>query len=88
MYTCGMANKNENIQIIKIYLIACLNFETTCRKNGWQMVTYLSMVNAVIVKMVAFAEVSAANPCRMQNNSPKIYGYLGIKIIGNWYIIF
>lgn len=40
------------------------------------MVIYLSIVKTVIVSTVAFADVSAAKPCKTQNVSPKIYGYL------------
>lgn len=40
------------------------------------MATYRSTVNAVIVKTVALAEVSAAKPCKTQKTSPKMYGYL------------
>lgn len=43
------------------------------------MAIYLSIVKAVIVSTVAFADVSAAKPCKMQNVSPKIYGYLRKK---------
>lgn len=38
--------------------------------------TYRSTVNDVIVKTVAFADVSAIKPRATQNTSPKTYGYL------------
>lgn len=40
------------------------------------MAKYLSIVNAVMVSTVAFADVSAVSPCKTQTISPNIYGYL------------
>lgn len=41
-----------------------------------QLKTYLSIVNAVIVSTVAFADVSAAKPCKTHMASLNGYGYL------------
>lgn len=64
--------------MINMYLNALGRFDSVCDINGWQIATYLSMVNAVIVNTVAFVDVSAANPLIMQNISPNTYGYLKI----------
>lgn len=41
----------------------------------FEIFSYLSTVNAVIVSTVAFADVSAANPCRTHMASLNGYGY-------------
>jgi hypothetical protein len=51
-------------------LTALESFDTLCERKGWQMATYLSTVKAVMVRTVAFVDVSAAKPNRMQNASP------------------
>jgi len=56
--------------MINMYLNALDRLDSVCDRNGWQIATYLSMVNAVIVNTVAFVDVSAANPLTMQNISP------------------
>lgn len=43
------------------------------------MATYLSMVNAVIVKTVAFAADSEVKPCTIHVTSPNTYEYLQEK---------
>jgi len=71
-------------QMIKMYLNALGRLDSVCDINGWQIATYLSMVNAVIVNTVAFVDVSAANPLIMQNISPNTYGYLKIPENNNY----
>jgi hypothetical protein len=44
---CGAANAIDNIHMRNINLIARDSFDIVCDKNGWQMATYLSIVNAV-----------------------------------------
>lgn len=68
--TWGKASVNATIQMINMYLNALDKLDSAWDKNGWQIATYLSMVNAVIVNTVAFVDVSAANPLIMQNISP------------------
>lgn len=68
--TWGNASINAIIQIINIYLNALDKLDSVCDRNGWQIATYRSTVNAVIVSTVAFVDVSAANPLSMQNISP------------------
>lgn len=36
--------------------------------NGWHIAMYRSIVNDVIVKTVAFVDVSDSKPCRIQND--------------------
>lgn len=59
-----------------ICFIARDSFETVCDIKGWQIATYLSIVNAVIVNTVALAADSEAKPCKIHDTSPKIYEYL------------
>ena len=44
-------------------------------RMGWQMATYRSTVNAVMVRMDALVDVSAAIVRTTQNVSPNIHGY-------------
>lgn len=53
-----------------MYLNALDKLDSAWDRNGWQIATYLSIVNAVIVNTVAFVDVSAAKPLIMQNISP------------------
>lgn len=66
-----MARHNAISHMTMMCLIARDSFETVCDINGWHMATYLSIVNAVIVKTVALAADSEANPCSMHDTSPK-----------------
>lgn len=68
--TCGMAKHRAISHIMIICFTALDSFDTVCDINGWQIATYLSMVNAVMVKTVAFVADSEAKPCRIHDTSP------------------
>lgn len=49
------------------------SLETVWLRKGWQMATYRSTVNAVIVSTVALAQASAMKPVIMQKASLNSY---------------
>lgn len=60
--------------------MALESFDMLCAINGWQIATYLSAVNAVIVSTVALADISESSPRSWQKISPNMYGYLKMTI--------
>lgn len=74
--TWGIANNTATSHMIMMSFTALESFDMLCAMNGWQIATYRSAVNAVMVSTVALADISANNPRSWQNISPNTYGYL------------
>lgn len=67
--------KVEDLHLLSFLGLGVSYDEGTCIIIESLVAAYLSTVKAVIVKTVAFAEVSAASPRMTQNVSPNKYGY-------------
>jgi len=78
--TCGIANRIATSHMMMISFTALESFDMLCAMNGWQIATYRSAVNAVMVSTVALADISENRPRSWQNISPNTYGYLQIII--------
>lgn len=68
----GKAQMALTAHITRIVLIALGSCDIVCDLRGWQMATYRSIVNAVMVSIDAFIDVSEDRPLTTQKNSPKM----------------